>query len=829
MQDKRVAGAGPRGLMRVLMAGTALTLAGAGMPAMAQAQNVAVSAQQKSFTIRRQPLPEALTIFGRQAGIQVSTDAAAVRGLTSPGVSGTMTADAAIARLLSGTGLSWRFAGPSTIVVSQEGAQGGTVSADGSVVLDTINVEGQISGAFGEENRFVAADASAATKIDAPINETPASISVVTRDQIETRDAQNMVDTLTYAPGVTYGAGTTDRRNDATKFSVRGFNVPVIVDGNRVFSNLSPTNYSANLSLDPYLLERVEVLGGPASTLYGQASPGGAILFQSKRPTATPFHEVVVGTGNYGRIQGGFDFGGPIDEAGTLLYRLTGVGLNTGTQVDFQKDQRLAIAPAITWAPDDDTTLTILASYTYDPAKIGFSAVPWVGSYEPGPLGRIPRHFFWGEPDYNDFEKTQATAGLELEHRFNDVFTVRQNMKYVYIDGMYRDMYPNALQPDGHTIGRSFFGTDDTFRNFNSDTQLEANFDVLNTNHKVLAGLDYLNAYNYNPRYIQEGSTPIDIFHPIYGNYTQPTIIEDPFKNGISQTGIYLQDYVTAGPWRILAGIRQDWADTWTQWPVDDPKSREKSDAFTWRLGASYVFDNGFAPYASYSTSFEPQGGTTAVERGRQPFKPTTGQQFEIGLKYQPPGLESFFTLSAFNITQQNVLTADPEYPNNSIQDGEVRSRGITASATLSLTSNVNLLASYTYLDLARTKASPDDSGQVVGAVPWFAPKNIASLWVDYTFDSGALDGLRLGGGVRYIGSGYIDSSETYKMPAYTLVDLGLAYDFGARNTDLKGLEAQFNVSNLFDKQYLTTCTRVNGSCYWGDGRRITGQLKYRW
>ncbi len=813
-----------RFLKAVLVASTALIPLGQVVGAHAQSTT---QASTVAFNIPAQSLTSALTAFARQTGVKIAYPASLTAGKSAPALRGSYTNEQALIQLLAGTGLAHRFTSASAVtIVDPSAAVGnGTVAADSSLVLDTINVEGRISGAFGEENRFVAEDATAATKLDTPILETPASVNVVTRDQIETRGAQTMADTLKYAPGVTSDQGNIDRRFDLTKYSIRGYNPAILFDGTRLTPNSGW--YAGTPSLDPYLLERVEVLGGPASTLYGQASPGGAVSFLSKRPTATPLREVFVGTGNYGRIQGGFDLGGPIDADGIFLYRLTGLGLNTGTQVDYTKDQRLAIAPAITWQPTDQTKLTILASYQYDPAKPGFATIPWVGSYLQGSLGKkIPRDFFWGEPDYNEFKRKQASLGAEFEHQFNDVFTFRQNAKFLYVDGVYRDIYPaGGLQADGRTLNRRFFGEDRTNQSIHSDTQIEARFDLLDAEHTTLFGFDYYRISSHNTAYIWQNTTPIDIIDPIYGNFTPPPDGDADWTNGLTQKGLYAQDFISWGNWRFLAGIRQDWADNWTKTTGE----HEKSDAFTWRLGGSYVFDNGFAPYVNYATSFEPQAGTSAPERGNEPFKPTTGQQFEVGIKYQPLGLESFFTLAAFDIRQQNVLTADPIWPNASIQKGEVRSRGVTASATLSLSDNIDFLASYTYLNLDTTKATVTETSNIIGKVPWYAPEHVANVWMNYTFDSGALEGLMVGGGLRYVSSGYIDSSETLKLPERLLVDAAISYDFGAKNPALKGLEAQANVSNLFDEEYLATCLFVGGGCRYGDGRTITAQLKYRW
>jgi iron complex outermembrane receptor protein len=234
-----------------------------------------------------------------------------------------------------------------------------------------------------------------------------------------------------------------------------------------------------------------------------------------------------------------------------------------------------------------------------------------------------------------------------------------------------------------------------------------------------------------------------------------------------------------------------------------------------------YLFDNGFAPYVSYSTSFQPTGGTDASGAA---FQPTTGEQYEAGIKYQPPGYNSSITLSAFHLTQQDVLTPDPANLGFNVQTGEVRTRGIELEGRASLAEGLNLVGSYTYLDATVTESN---TAGVAGKTPLYIPKHMASLWADYTIPRGPIGGLGFGAGVRYIGSTFGDDLNTLKVSDYVLVDAALYYDLSHLTENLRGWRAAINVSNLFDKNYVSECT--NDNCLYGTGRTVLGTIAYRW
>jgi len=795
----------------------AVLLATASSLSMTAAQAQQAVERRFTFDIPSKPVPQAVNDIGRVTGLSVVYPENKPIAASSRSVHGSMTVGQALSTLLAGTGLSYRFSNATTVMILDPSAQSGasgTGTASGAIPLDTIDVQGASETAWGPVDGYVARQSATGTKTDTPLIETPRTVTVITRDEIAAQQAQSVRDTVRYAPGVYY-SDDADFRYEPV--SARGFSLDQYLDGLKLLNG----TWSVP-RVDPYFLERAEVLEGPASTLYGQASPGGVLDMISKRPTATPVHEIQLSTGSYGLAQTAFDLGGPIDKDGKLLYRLTGIARTSGTQVDYVDKQRIAIAPSITWRPDADTSLTILTSVLNDP-KAGFwNLLPYQGTLLPNTYGKIPRNFYVGDPSFEHYSFTQAMAGYQFEHRFDETWTVRQSARFTRIDIDYREVQGYLLEADQHTLDRYAYTANENLNTFNIDNQAQAKFDTGPLAHTVLLGLDYQHLdWNNFTRYGNTAS--LDILNPNYAQtISLPPVFQDAHQTQ-NQLGLYAQDQIKSGGFVFTLGGRQDWVSTDTYNRLANKMTQQSDRSFTWHTGLLYRFDNGFAPYVSYATSFQPTSGTTAEGAS---FKPTTGQQYEAGIKYQPPGWNALLTAAVFDLTQQNVLTSDPDasHPAGSqVQTGEVRSRGVELSAVTSLKNGLSLRASYTYLDNRITQANDGTIGHILNNTP----RNFAAVWGDYTIQDGPLAGLGFGGGVRYVGSSYATNANTYAIPDFTLIDAAIHYDFGKLRPDLKGLTAKVNATNLFDKVYVSYCSAVG--CRWGEGRTVYATLSYKW
>lgn len=673
--------------------------------------------------------------------------------------------------------------------------------------LDTVTVEAEAEQTpTGPIEGYVAKRTITGSKTDTPVLEVPQSVFVVTRNQMDDRAVQNVGQALDYTAGVLGQPFGTDPRFDAPL--LRGFSAA----NSQYLNGLKLSRDQGSVSIEQYGLERIDVLLGPASVLYGQGNPGGLIDMISKRPTFTTFGEVMGQVGTWDRYVGAFDVGGVVGS--DVAYRLTGLVRDAGTQTDFLQDNRIYFAPAVTWKPNNDTSITVLANIQYDEAG---TPVGLPVQYTVGPLKNLlSTNFFLGDPDYNSSARTLGSIGYDFQHRFNDVWQFRQNARYLVLDWDYSSLYYSALATPT-VANRGTSQNNENQSTFTIDNQLEGDFSTGPLTHKLLVGFDYrhfsqdnLTTFGFGPQ--------LDLLFPVYGQVIGGVPWYASAVDGtVSQAGLYAQDQIRYGKWLLTAGVRHDWAsvDSTTDTNFGDTVQDQNDQATTGRIGLTYLFDNGIAPYASYSTSFEPVIGNMPTALGGAPFQPSTGEQYEVGVKYQPVGWNAFFTAALFDIRQQNVLSSQLiNGVSYETQIGEVEVKGLELSAKVNLTEGWKVIANYTYLNAEITQ------GQYVGNRPANVPENMANLWLDYTFHSGPLTGFGLGGGIRYVGSRYALDNNSIFLDANTLLDAAIHYEMGA-------FKAQLNVNNITNETYVSSCGFFG--CYYGDGRSVVAQLTYKW
>ncbi|TCM20398.1 iron complex outermembrane receptor protein [Novosphingobium sp. PhB165] len=792
----------------------------------AQAQDAA-----RSFDIPAQPLANALTAFGQQSGLQVSAQAPLLEGRTSQAVKGSLSSMQALSQMLVGTGLTFRMVGTTVSLEAAPQAAGGTVllgpvrveeSGGSQSAANTAATDPQRPTGPGEG--YVATRSLTATKTDTPIARTPQAISVVTSAQIAAQAAQSVPQALRYTSGVQAEQRGVNTDGEEYVFG-RGFRLEEYLDG------LILPDVSYNIaSYEPYNLERVEVLHGPASVLFGQAYPGGIVNLVSKRPTADPLHEVQLSAGSWNRFQGAVDLGGPLDAGGDVLYRLTGVARHSDSQIDHVETERYSLAPAVTVRIDKDTDLTVLGNVQYDPKAGYYNFVPSQGTVTANPNGKVSTSLDIGDPSFDRHSRTQWGLGYMLEHRIGETWTLRQNLRYTHIRDSLDNVFTYGFQPDLRTLNRYTFTNHESLGQIAVDNQVQAKFSTGALEHTLLVGLDY-RRIDYEERYGSDfaGQPTLDAFAPVYGqSFTMPAYSGDE-DVGQDQLGLYAQDQIRVGKLDILAGLRQDWAGSTDHERISGQVTKQNDSKLTGRVGAVYSFAGGLSPYVSYATSFQPTVGTGYDGSA---FRPTTGEQYEAGLKYQPTGLNAFATVSVFHLTQQNVTTPDPDptHTGFSVQTGEIRSRGVEFELHAHPVPQLGLIATYTYLDNKVTKSNDTENafGNNLGKRPFGVPRQQASGWADYTFDGGHISGLTLGAGVRYVGSTYGDSLNTFKVKASTLVDALASIDLSGMGEALEGWKLSVNASNLLDKRYVAYCQSAS-LCAFGLRRTVLGSLAYRW
>lgn len=677
--------------------------------------------------------------------------------------------------------------------------------------------------AWGPAATIAAKHTATATKTDTPIEKTPQSISVVTRAEMDMKQPTTVKEALGYTPGV-YATRGSSSTYDVV--SIRGFTTSSTVNTNQYLDGLKlqGDNYS-EMSMDPYFLERVELMRGPVSVLYGKSNPGGIVSMVTKRPTTEPLREIQFKMGTDNLWQTGFDFSDAIDDAGVWSYRLTGLGRSQNAQQEGVKSSRYAIAPSFSWRPDDKTDFTFLSNFQSDPDAGYYGWLPRQGTVVPyydanGKAHKLPTDFNEGE-DNNTMTRRQKMVGYSFAHEFNDTFTVRQNLRYAEVNTLYRSVYGNGYIDPGQ-ISRAYVRSDEQLNTFTIDNQLQSTFVTGAVDHTLLTGVDYLRMRNdIDAEY--GSANPLDMQNPQYGNAGVNVNFPYAVINRQEQTGLYVQDQAEWDKWVLTLGGRYDFAKTSTFTRSSSSTSEVNDQAFTWRGGLNYVFDNGIAPYISYSESFEPTAGAT---KEGKPFDPSRGKQYEAGVKYLPKELPVSVTASVYQLTKDKNLTPDPENTLFSVQSGEIRSRGFELEAKAALSANVNMTAAYTFTDAEYTHDTVYG-----GKRPAEVPRNMASLWADYTFHETALSGLTVGAGARYIGSTSSfyttgpNNNEAFNVAGYTLADATVKYDLA--RFGLPGSSVGVNVTNLFDREYVSSCYR-DYACYWGAERQVVATATFR-
>ncbi|WP_166931426.1 TonB-dependent siderophore receptor [Asaia sp. As-1742] len=671
----------------------------------------------------------------------------------------------------------------------------------------------------GQSERYVANKGTTATKTDTALIQTPQSVVEITSAQIRDQNAQTLGAILRYAPGVQGELwGGTDLRFDT--FVLRGFPVSMpYMDGLNTLSRytlLSP-------SIQAYGVDRADVLLGPSSVLYGQNAPGGLVNVTSKRPTDTPLHEVIAEAGNYGHARGAFDLGGPLALNGKVTYRLTGEIIDSGTQVDHVHDSRYYIAPSLTFHLNTKTDLTLLAHYQRIDGGFLNQYLPAQGTLTEAPFGRIPTSLFIGQPG-DGFTRVEWAVGYQFLSHLTDYLSVRQNLRFTRIDYKQKQTLGAGIEPGTTLLDRFYLGADSWQNNLAVDSAAIYSHPIGSVASKATLGVDYLNAHD--GWFEVDGSAQsLDIRHPVYNGTSQ---FEDIFQSNdlLQQVGLYAQEQASWRHWHLTAGLRQDWAETRT-WDNFDTRVAPINHKLTGRVGLLYLFDNGLAPYASYSTSYQPSIGLDAQGA---PLKPLTGEQYEAGIKYQPHGMDSFMTASAYQVTEHNVSTVNPYNPSSVVQTGAIRVRGVELSGVADFGFGLKLTGSYTYMDGVINRAVPFAIGEATYTIQGNrapnVPKNSGNLWLDETLPQGRLKGLGGGIGVRYVDAREADRLNTVDLHAYTLADLTIHYSYRQWRTAL-------NIQNLLDHRYVASCYdnglgSVN-DCFYGLRRTIFGNIAYRW
>lgn len=799
-RTRRNAGLGQT-VMGGLLAGVVITGAVAASPPMAWAQQTRTQADAAAgaiaFSIPAQPLQSAVAAFIRRSGWEVGYSSALIAGKRSVAVNGTMRPGDALRVLLSGTGIEARMTAETKAALVEVAAGG--VDAGGATVLDMVRVQGDnVGGMLGPDSTIVATGSTAGSKTDTPLRDVPASVSVVTQKELQQRGVTKLDEALAYTAGVSTDIYGSDDRYDF--FLMRGFYQGAT--GN-YRDGLPMRNSSFTGSrMEPYGMQRIEALKGSTSTLFGLNSPGGLVNAITKRPQDYKFGEVYTTFGE-DHAETGTDFGGPIDDEGLWSYRLTGKWQNGSNGIDFSQDDRLYIAPALTFSPSDATSFTLLSDYNRRRGNTAHG-IP----YQSG----IDSETYLGEPDFDNMDTTERNIGYAFEHDFGGGLSFRQNARHTDLDLTYESVYGGSTDPSVRRQAIAIHGHSERFA-LDNQLQYDASFGRFDS--RTLLGFDYTNDKVRESR--ADGSADgISVTNPVYCGRACVTLPTPGVSdNDMITKGLYLQEELTFDDRIILTlGGRYDHVET-----VNDYGSygyRTTEEAFTTRAGLTYKATDEVSVYASYSESFQPVSPLYAAFLGNS--RAQEGMQYEIGAKYQPTGIDALFTLALFDLTQTNVAQWNGTLPT---QVGKVNVQGIELEGKMALTNQVNLTLAYSYW---KPEIEDDDLTANIGNRPQLVPNHLASAWLDYTIPgNGTLGDLTLGLGARFVGKTYGDNANTIELPSRTLVDAALHY----KVTDATTLSV--TATNIFDREHITHVDTWNNTAYYGDRRTIKASLRYTW
>lgn len=682
-----------------------------------------------------------------------------------------------------------------TVLFGQEANGAGS-----ETTLKPIVVQGgDTAGVLNTENdskSLVATETTAVGRMPTDILVAPASISVITSKEIEERAADTVEQVVQYSSGVSSDFYGSDDRFDY--FDIRGFVPFTYRDG------LAIGRTFAGVREEPYAFERIEVLKGTSSAGFGVAEPGGALNYVTKLPKSERFGEVYATLGSFAHKEAGFDFGDNITEDDTLSYRLTGKFQNADAEYDYSRDNEKFLMGGITWRPTDATSLSLVFDH------LNKDGVPGSGGQ---PLGTdFDRSKFFGEPDYYFNNTNRNSYSLLFDHDFGDGLSFSSNARYSRSNLDFGSAYLSETRTDGSFLAdRYFFGSDTTNEQFVIDAHMmyETTFDSVES--RTLAGIDYNRFKSKNYGLYLPGAPPISWLDPVYSGGPSSTEPNYGTSNDQNMTGLYLQQDLTFfDRLTVSLGLRNDWLDLSETDLFSDVRTAGTHSEFSKRIGVSYKITDELAAFASYGESVAPP----AIGA-----EPTTGKQYEVGIKYRPDAFPALFTASIYDLTKGNITTYDSvTYIPQTVE--KVRHRGLELEAKAEVTDDINLIAAYTYIDSRIEEPGGENDGNRLMHVP----KHMASVWGTYTLEgNGARGDMTFGLGARYIGSYFTDLANTGSAKSESAVVFDASFTYKIQ----ENTAFQLNASNLFDEKHRVH--QDSGGLFYNPGRTVMATLRQTW
>ncbi|EPN6727929.1 TonB-dependent siderophore receptor [Pseudomonas sp. GD03817] len=768
------------------------------LPSLAQPLSADHNNPLKQWSIPAGPLAPALDRFAREAGISLSFDAQNVANRNTNGVQGALDTRTALSSLLRGTELQIEPQAPNAYLVIPQPKPAGPLElgATEDYRLAPVIINAKVKACADDDaNSVVAKELWVGGKVATSILNTPASVSVVTNKEMQQRSVSTTEEALQYTPGVVSDYYGSDDRNDY--FLIRGFQATTYRDGLTLSS-------MRGVREDPYAYERIEILRGANSTLFGPADPGGSVNFVTKQPRFEKFGQGYVTYGSYDHAETGIDVGDALNDEQTLAGRFTAKMQNSDREYDHSQDDNRFVMGGLTWAPTDFTSATVVLDY------LKTNSSPNSGGY---PLDKeYDRSDFYGEPGYNFHDVERTSLSGNITHDFDNGFTLRSNLRYSELTDDFGYVYlsDNASRV-GTTIPRYVFGTDSDADQLNGNLMLQYDAQFEHIDSSTLVGVEYLDSTTKQSSVY--GLAPsIDIANPVFTGVPGGITPYTRKKNDATTKAVFLQQNLSFFD-RVIAtaGVRNDSMDLSSKEYIGGEQTEKDNFSETsYRAALTYIVNDEVSTYVSMVESVSPpQVGVT----------PQTGKQYEVGIKYSPMGMDALFSAAVYDLTQENVTIA-VVLPSGIIEQqtvGESRVRGLDLEAKAQVTQDISVIGAYSYMESEVLRGSLYDGSSLKGNEFTTAPKHTASLWSYY--DIPGTD-VSVGLGARYVGAYYMDAANTKKSDGTTLFDAALNYKIA------KGTDLALNVSNLFDEQHVVGSGTAN---YYNPGREVTAKVSYSW
>lgn len=647
-------------------------------------------------------------------------------------------------------------------------------------------------------NSVVASELWVGGKVATSILDTPASVSVITTKEIEDRNANTVEEVLEYTSGVHTDYYGSDDRNDY--YLVRGFQATTYRDGMTLGS-------MRGVREEPLAYERVEVIKGANSTLFGTSDPGGSVNFVTKQPRFERFSEIYATGGTNSHMEYGFDLGNSLDSQQTLAYRFTGKVQDSELEYDYSQDDETFLMGGLTWEPSGATTLTVVADY------LDREGTPNSGGY---PLDReYDRSDFFGEPDFNYHDVERSSVTGMLKHDFGGGLTLSANLRYSDLTDNFGYVYlSDSDNRVGTEVQRWYFGSDESAEELIGNAMLQYDKSFSRFDSSTLVGIEFRDATTSSTSYSGLAES-IDIANPVYSGAPSDLAAYQSTTTDYQTQSLFLQQNLSFDDRLIAtAGLRHDWLDLESNDSLLGGSESGDFSETSIRGALTYKITPELSTYGSYVESVAPP--SIGVE-------PERGEQYELGVKYQPQGMNALFSAAIYDLTKDNVTIAVVQDDGSIAREviGETRVRGLDLEAKAEINENLSVIGAYSYMDTEVVRGSTRSGGDISGNEFTTAPNHIASLWLNYTLPgSGSRGDMTFSLGARYIGSYFFNATnDSGKSEAATILDAAFSYQV-REDTDLA-----INVSNLLDEQHIVGSGTAD---YYNPGRNVAVTLRHR-